>query len=115
MKNIIYPFKDKILARMIDEAHYIVENKATVRLTCKHFGVSKSTVHLDCTDRLKELAKHNKSYRKLYKEVKKVIETNKEERNYRGGLATKAASLKRKQEKRQKSEGGNNECNISSL
>ncbi len=62
---------------------YIVENKATVRRTAKQFGISKSTVHKDVSQRLKMFN------RELYKEVKDVLEINKAQRHIRGGLATK--------------------------
>ena len=62
---------------------YIVENNATVRATAKRFGISKSTVHKDVTQALKNI---NKS---LYLDVKSVLEKNKEERHLRGGEATK--------------------------
>ncbi len=73
---------------------YIVENKATVRSTAKKFGISKSTVHKDVSERLKT---ENPA---LYIQVKEILEVNKKERHIRGGLATKKkyseiAALKR--------------------
>lgn len=62
---------------------YIVENNATVRATATRFGISKSTVHKDVTQILKNT---NKS---LYLDVKSVLAKNKEERHLRGGEATK--------------------------
>ena len=62
---------------------YIVENNTTVRATASRFGISKSTVHKDVTQNLKNI---NKS---LYRDVKSVLERNKEERHLRGGEATK--------------------------
>ena len=62
---------------------YIVENNTTVRATASRFGISKSTVHKDVTQNLKNI---NKS---LYLDVKSVLERNKEERHLRGGEATK--------------------------
>lgn len=62
---------------------YIIEKKSTVRAAAKNFGISKSTVHKDITEKLPHI---NSS---LYKEVKKVLETNKRERHIRGGMATK--------------------------
>ena len=62
---------------------YILEKNTTVRQTAKTFGVSKSTIHKDVTERLKEI---NPS---LAKEVKNVLDKNKSERHIRGGLATK--------------------------
>ena len=62
---------------------YIVENNATVRATATRFGISKSTVHKDVTQVLKNVN------RSLYLDVKSVLEKNKEERHLRGGEATK--------------------------
>ena len=62
---------------------YIVENKATVRCAAKQFGVSKSTVHKDVSQRLKYID------RGLYRDVKNVLAGNKAQRHIRGGLATK--------------------------
>lgn len=62
---------------------YIVDNKATVRSTAKAFGISKSTVHTDVSERLKRI-----NY-DLYTNVREVLDINKEERHIRGGLATK--------------------------
>ena len=67
---------------------YIIENKATVRCTAKKFGISKSTVHKDVSQRLRSL---NPS---LYSEVKEVLEHNKAQRHLRGGLATKNKYLR---------------------
>ncbi len=69
--------------RAVELAEYIVENKATVRAAAKKFGVSKSTVHMDVSERLKKL---NPS---LYNEVREILDINKAERHIRGGLATK--------------------------
>ena len=62
---------------------YIVENQSTVRATAQKFNVSKSTVHKDLVDRLKNINNQ------LYIDAKKVLEKNKKERHIRGGLATK--------------------------
>lgn len=62
---------------------YIIETGATVRETAKKFGISKSTVHSDVTVRLKKI---NPA---LFKEVRKVLDVNKEERHIRGGIATR--------------------------
>ena len=64
-------------------AKYILEKNTTVRQTAKTFGVSKSTIHKDVTERLKEI---NPS---LAKEVKNVLDKNKSERHIIGGVATK--------------------------
>lgn len=75
--------KFEIIDRIIEEAEYMVATGATVRAASKVFGVSKSTVHKDVTERLK------KTDRSLYKKVKKVLEKNLSERHIRGGEATK--------------------------
>ena len=62
---------------------FIVENKATVRRAAKQFGVSKSTVHKDVSQRLKYIDNS------LYRDVKNVLAVNKAQRHIRGGLATK--------------------------
>lgn len=69
--------------RAVELAEYIIENKSTVRAAAKKFGVSKSTVHMDVSERLKKL---NPS---LYNEVREILDINKAERHIRGGLATK--------------------------
>ena len=69
--------------RSIELAEYLIAKKATVRSTAKKFGVSKSTVHKDVTERLKKINPQ------LYKQVAEVLKINKEERHIRGGLATK--------------------------
>ena len=71
-------------------AHYIIETKDTVRSTAKKFGVSKSTVHKDVSERLLKI---NPA---LAKEVRKILEENKSERHIRGGMATKMKYLNRK-------------------
>lgn len=75
--------RDNIEQRACDLAVYIIENRATVRAAAKHFGVSKSTVHKDCTERLQRI---NPA---LAEQVRTVLEVNKQERHIRGGLATK--------------------------
>ena len=64
-------------------ALYIIENRATVRAAAQKFGISKSTVHKDLTERL-EWYNHG-----LYLQVKQVLEVNKAERHIRGGIATR--------------------------
>ncbi len=68
-------------------ALYMIENKQTVRGAAKAFGISKSTVHKDVTDRLRKV---NKA---LYLQVKELLEHNKAERHIRGGQATKEKYL----------------------
>ena len=69
--------------RTILAAEYIIENGATVRSAAKKFGVSKSTVHKDVSERLRRLNPN------LYLQVKEVLEKNKSERHIRGGIATR--------------------------
>ena len=77
--------------RAVIVAKYILEKNTTVSQTAKTFGVSKSTIHKDVTERLEEI---NPS---LALEVKRVLEKNKSERHIRGGMATK---LKYEREKK---------------
>ncbi len=76
--------------RAVVVAKYILEKNTTVRQTAKTFGVSKSTIHKDVTERLEEI---NPS---LASEVKRVLEKNKSERHIRGGMATKMKYEKEK-------------------
>ena len=69
--------------RAIELGEYIIEHKATVRGAAKKFGISKSTVHKDVSERLKKLNPQ------LYVEVKHILEINKAQRHIRGGLATR--------------------------
>lgn len=71
-------------------AQYIIENAATVRSCAKYFGISKSTVHKDVTDRLKQIN------RSLYSQTEEVLQKNKAERHIRGGEATKRKYQKNK-------------------
>ena len=75
--------KGNIEERACRLALYIIENKATVRGAAKKFGVSKSTVHKDLSERLPAFN------RTLYLQVKGVLEENKAERHIRGGIATR--------------------------
>ncbi len=79
--------KDYIEERAVEIANYILENNATVRKTAKQFGVSKSTVHKDVTERLQQI---NPT---LAAAARKVLDTNKSERHIRGGLATREKYL----------------------
>ena len=83
--------KFTIEERAIYLAHYIIETKDTVRSTAKKFGVSKSTVHKDVSDRLLKINPI------LAKEVREVLNENKAERHIRGGMATKLKYLKEKE------------------
>ncbi len=75
--------QEDLEARAKRLAAYIIENDATVRAAAKQFGVSKSTVHKDVTQRLKALSPA------LWAEVKAVLARNKAERHIRGGIATR--------------------------
>ena len=78
-------------ASMLGE--YIIESKATVRKAAQKFGISKSTVHKDVSQRLKYINP------KLYKEVKSILELNKSQRHIRGGMATKKKYINLKNSK----------------
>ena len=69
--------------RAINLAHYIIDSKDTVRGAAKKFGISKSTVHKDVSERLLTI---NKA---LALEVRRILDENKAERHIRGGMATK--------------------------
>ena len=69
--------------RACDLALYIIEHQATVRSAAKQFGISKSTVHKDLSQRLPAFN------RALYLQVKEVLDLNKAERHIRGGIATR--------------------------
>ena len=74
---------DYISERVTTEAEYIIETNSTVRSAASHFDISKSTVHKDVTERLKEIDKE------LYVKVRQVLDKNLSERHIRGGIATK--------------------------
>ncbi|MBE6984158.1 MAG: sporulation transcriptional regulator SpoIIID [Ruminococcaceae bacterium] len=75
--------RENIEQRACDLAVYIIDNQSTVRAAAKEFGVSKSTVHKDLSERLPH---YNRA---LYLQVKAVLEQNKAERHIRGGMATR--------------------------
>ena len=79
--------KDYIEERAVEIAAYIIDNNATVRQTAKQFGISKSTVHKDVTDRLLQI---NPA---LAVSARKVLDQNKSERHIRGGMATREKYL----------------------
>ena len=74
--------KDYIEERAVEVAYYIIETKATVRQAAKKFGISKSTVHKDCTERLQQIDAG------LAAQAREVLDVNKSERHIRGGVAT---------------------------
>ena len=69
--------------RACDLALYVIESRGTVRSAAKKFGISKSTVHKDLTQRLE------KGHPLLYQQVRQVLDRNKQLRHIRGGLATR--------------------------
>ena len=74
---------DTIEDRACELAVYMIETGSTVRSAASHFGISKSTVHKDLSQRLPQ---YNKT---LYNKVRIVLNTNKAQRHIRGGMATK--------------------------
>ncbi|MCM1578599.1 MAG: sporulation transcriptional regulator SpoIIID [Ruminococcus sp.] len=80
MSNLTYDEQKK---RALLLAEYIIKSKSTVRAAAARFGISKSTVHKDLTEKLPDIDSA------AYGKVKKILETNKRERHIRGGLATK--------------------------
>ena len=69
--------------RTVELAKYIIQNKCTLREAARKFGITKSTVHKDVTERLKKINPI------LAKEVRVILDENKAERHIRGGLATR--------------------------
>ncbi len=76
-------FDREIEDRVTEIAEYVIATKSTVRAAAKRFGVSKSTVHKDLTERLKNLSPE------LFNKASEVLAQNRAERHIRGGLATK--------------------------
>ena len=75
--------KDDLEQRAENLALYLIENRTTVRAAAKKFGISKSTVHKDISERL---PLYN---RPLYVQVKALLDENKAQRHIRGGMATR--------------------------
>ena len=75
--------KGNMEERAQELALYIIENKATVRAAAQKFGISKSTVHKDLSERLPMFNQN------LYRQVKEILDENKAERHIRGGIATR--------------------------
>lgn len=75
--------KGKIEERAAMLAQYIIESGQTVRGAAAKFGLSKSTVHKDLSERLPKIRPA------LYTQVKRVLDQNKAQRHLRGGEATK--------------------------
>ncbi len=74
--------------RTVELANYIIEHKCTVREAAKKFGISKSTVHKDVTERL------GKINRQLAEKTREILLENKQERHIRGGIATREKYLR---------------------
>ena len=83
--------KGNIEERAVMLAQYIIEHRTTVRAAAKQFGISKSTVHKDLSERLPAIN------RGLYLQAKQVLEENKAQRHIRGGMATREKYLHQKQ------------------
>ena len=79
--------KGYIEERAMEIARYIIDNNTTVRQAAKHFGISKSTVHKDVTERLNQI---NPA---LAGQARQVLDVNKSERHMRGGMATREKYL----------------------
>ena len=75
--------KGNMEERAQELALYIIENKTTVRAAANRFGISKSTVHKDLSERLPVINQG------LYQQVKTILNENKAERHIRGGIATR--------------------------
>ncbi len=75
--------RDEMQERAIMLGEYILDTGATVRAAAKEFGISKSTVHKDVSQRLERINNE------LFQKVKKILEFNLQERHIRGGKATR--------------------------
>lgn len=74
---------DTMMDRARELAVYMIETGSTVRAAAKHFGISKSTVHKDLSQRLPNFDPL------LYRQVRLILDKNRQERHIRGGLATR--------------------------
>ena len=79
--------KEDLNKRACQLAVYMIETGATVRSAAAAFGISKSTVHKDLTQRLEQCSKP------LYAQVRNILDLNKQERHIRGGMATRRKYL----------------------
>ncbi len=79
--------QDYIHQRVLEISRYILDTRATVRQVASNFGVSKSTVHKDLTERLPRINRH------MARDVRKILALNKAERHLRGGEATRRKFL----------------------
>ena len=84
--------QEYIRKRVLEISHYIIESQATVRQTAHVFGVSKSTVHKDVTERLPQISEL------IASRVRDILDNNKAERHLRGGEATKRKYLELRDE-----------------
>ena len=75
--------KDNLNERACELAVYMIETGATVRAAARQYGISKSTVHKDLTQRLEQCNPM------LYAQVRQILDLNKQERHIRGGMATR--------------------------
>jgi len=81
--------EDFIKSRVLEEARYFIDNNSTIRETALVFGISKSTVFIDLSQRLPDYSHF------LSLQVNTVLNQNKEQRAIRGGIA-KAKKIKSK-------------------
>lgn len=91
--------KEDIEKRVILAAEIMIKYNATVRKVAKILGVSKSTIHNDLKERLLYIDKG------LYRQVRAILERNRQERHIRGGLATKRKYLIKKSQLLSKNSG----------
>lgn len=78
-----------ILKRVLDESYYIIDNGNTIREIANVFNVSKSTVHKDLSERLKDVDKN------LYNKVNEILKYHTDIRHIRGGESTKKRYIKK--------------------
>lgn len=81
--------KQNIERRVLQEAEYMLQTKDTIRNTAKIFGLSKSSVHVDLSKRLRIVD------RKLFEEIKKILDENFSQKHIRGGLSTRKKYMKK--------------------
>ncbi len=86
--------QDYIQKRVLEISHYIIESSATVRQTASVFGISKSTVHKDVTERLPMINEV------IAARVRDILENNKAQRHLRGGEATRQKYRHQREETR---------------
>ena len=79
---------DSAQLRAVEIGEYIVENQTTVRVAAKAFGISKSTVHTDVTEKLEKIDPS------LFRKVRTILDVNKAQRHIRGGMATREKYLR---------------------